>query len=114
MKIPAANPALVEEWASLRAMETCLVETVAEYDEVRNKSSTEKRTAHFGRVFPTSALIGSELAEGDPGWQWKGRNVFQGDDVKSGRQLCRFSGHDVFRFPIDCRKAYRCHRFVER
>ena len=63
-------------------MKTWLVETVAEFDEVRNKASKEGRTVHFGRVFPISTLKGSELAKGDPGRKWKGRVVLQGNNVK--------------------------------
>ena len=65
--IPEAKAALDKEWSSLWSMKTWLVETVAEFDEIRNKASKEGRTLHFGRVFPISTLKGSELAKGDLG-----------------------------------------------
>ena len=48
-------------------MKTWLVETIAEFEEDRNKASKEERIVHVGRVLPISNLKGSELAKGD--WQ---------------------------------------------
>ena len=81
-KNPAAKAALDKEWASLWAQRTWLQESVAEYDDVCNRATKAKKTVHFGRVFAICSLKGSELTEGDPGRKWKGRAVFQGNNVK--------------------------------
>ena len=37
---------------------------------------------HFGRVVPILTEKGSELKPGDPGRKYKGRVVFQGNEVR--------------------------------
>ncbi len=64
--IPAAKAARDKGWKSPWPMNTWLAEAIVEYDEIRNKASKEKRSVHFGRVLPISALKGSELAEVTP------------------------------------------------
>ena len=81
MKIPAARPALEKEWNALEKIRCWDLDSVEEYDAVRNNATRDGRTVHFGRVFALSTLKGSELPEGDPGRRYKGRVVFQGNNV---------------------------------
>ena len=78
-RIPAAKAALESEWKKLWDIKCWMVETVCEYDEVRNKAAKSGRTAHFGRVFPIVVEKGSELPPDQR--KYKGRVVFQGNNV---------------------------------
>ena len=70
-----------KEWANLWKIKTWMKETVCEYDSIKKKASANKKTVHFGRLFPICSLKGSELPQGHPSRKWKGRVVFQGNNV---------------------------------
>ncbi len=62
MKIPEAKAALDKEWKGLWSLNTWLVETISECDEVRNKSSKKEEPSALGEFPPISTLKGSEWA----------------------------------------------------
>jgi hypothetical protein len=49
---------------------------------VANEAKKAGRTIHVGRVFEICVEKGSELPENDPGRKFKGRSVFQGNNVR--------------------------------
>ena len=82
MLIPAARAAMKKEYDALRSVPAWDENGVREYDEVRGAARKRAVKAHFGRVFGLCVLKGSELPEGDPDRKYKGRFVFQGDNVR--------------------------------
>ena len=79
-RIPAAKAAILKEWDKLHKRDTWLIETVCEYDEIKNKAIKEKRKVHFGTLMPLCHQKNSELAPEHR--SYKGRVVFRGDNVK--------------------------------
>ena len=55
------------------------VETVAEAKQYKRKTGKD---THFGRVFGFCVLKGSELPKGTKGRKYKGRFVYQGNQVR--------------------------------
>jgi len=81
-KLPAAQAALQKEWDRLRAA-GCWDETkVREWSDVASEARKTGKIAHMGRVFALCVEKGSELPAGDPGRKFKGRVVFQGNNVR--------------------------------
>ena len=77
-----AKQAILEEADKLRARMVWDETTVAEYDEVVARSQTDGKTRHFGRIHSICSEKGSELPDGHPDKKYKGRVVFQGNNVK--------------------------------
>ena len=48
----------------------------------RRKLGKKGQKAHFGRIFEICSLKGSELPKGHPQRKYKGRSVFQGNQVR--------------------------------
>ncbi len=66
---------------------------VREADHVRANARQEGTTFHFGRIRELCHERGSELEDGEPSNNIKGRSVHLGDNVKGhdfnmGRMLC--------------------------
>ena len=56
--------------------------TVQEWNKVSSQAIQSKSKVHVGKVFEICVEKGSELQEGDPLRKFKGRTVFQGNNVK--------------------------------
>ena len=54
---------------------------VREWDDVSREARAGGYAVHVGRVFDFCVLKGSELKDGDPNKKYKGRVVFQGNNV---------------------------------
>ena len=79
---PAARAALDKEWDRLRAAGCWDEKSVCEWSEVAGLARKSQTKAHLGRIFDICVEKGSELPEGHPGRKFKGRVVFQGNNVK--------------------------------
>ena len=78
-KIPEAQEAMDKEWQKL-LYKVCWVESpVREFEDVQKEV---RQKAHFGRIFEICSLKGSELPKGHPQRKYKGRSVFQGNQVR--------------------------------
>ena len=53
-----------------------------DWSDVANEAKRTNKTIHVGRVFEICVEKGSELPESDPGRKFKGRSVFQGNNVR--------------------------------
>jgi len=81
-KTPAAQAALQKEWDRLRAAGCWDESRVREWSDVAAYARKSGQTAHMGRVFALCVEKGSELPTNDPGRKFKGRVVFQGNNVR--------------------------------
>ena len=79
---PAAQAAMQKEWDKLRNLKTWDEKEVREWQTVASEARATKHTVHVGRIFGICVEKGSELPEGNPGRKYKGRVVFQGNNVK--------------------------------
>ena len=93
-KARAANDA---EWARLRAINggrgTWREDKVEEWSVVAARHRWADTTAHVGRAFCISVEKNAELGEDDPLRKFKGRVVFQGNNVKDHNwdvAICEF------------------------
>ncbi|OLP98785.1 hypothetical protein AK812_SmicGene18734 [Symbiodinium microadriaticum] len=81
-KIPEAQEAMDKEWQKL-LYKVCWVESqVREFEDVQKEVKQKGQKAHFGRIFDICSLKGSELPKGHPQRKYKGRSVFQGNQVR--------------------------------
>ena len=81
-KIPEAQEAMDKEWQKL-LYKVCWVESqVREFEDVQKEVRQKGQKAHFGRIFEICSLKGSELPKGHPQRKYKGRSVFQGNQVR--------------------------------
>ena len=81
-RTPAARAALEKEWQKLYKANTWDESTVMEWSEVAARAKTKGTKAHVGRIFEICVEKGSELPAGDAGRKYKGRVVFQGNQVR--------------------------------
>ena len=79
---PEAKAAMDKEWKKLADKSCWLEKQVREYKDVAKEAQQKNLKTHFGRIFEICALKGSELPEGHPERKWKGRSVFQGNQVR--------------------------------
>jgi hypothetical protein len=77
-----ALDAVLKEWDKLRKAGCWDESLVREWDDVCREAKAKGKKAHVGRIFEICVERGSELPESDPGRKFKGRVVFQGNDVK--------------------------------
>ena len=80
-KTPAAQKSLDTEWNKLKDMPAWDQNKVRECRQVVNEAIKANKKVHIGRIFEICVLKGSELPEGDPRRKYKGRTVFQGNNV---------------------------------
>jgi hypothetical protein len=78
---PAAEEAVLKEWARLRAAGCWDESKVCEWTDVRKAASKAGHTVHVGMIFEIVVEKGAELPAGSPGRKFKGRVVFQGNHV---------------------------------
>ena len=79
---PVAKGALDKEWNNLETKGAWDHSTVQEWNKVSSEAIQSKNKVHVGKVFEICVEKGSELQEGDPLRKFKGRTVFQGNNVK--------------------------------
>jgi len=79
---PKAQAALDKEWDKLVKAKAWTEDKVREWKDVSTEAVRRGNKAHVGRVFELCVEKGSELRADDPARKYKGRSVFQGNDVK--------------------------------
>ena len=79
---PAAQAALDKEWNNLTSKGAWDYSTVREWDDVSREAIKNKTKVHVGKIFEICVEKGSKLPQGDPMRKFKGRTVFQGNNVK--------------------------------
>jgi hypothetical protein len=79
---PAAQQALGKEWDKLRAAGCWNESLVREWSDVADMARRTGEKAHVGLIFEICVEKGSELLPGDPNRKFKGRVVFQGNNVR--------------------------------
>ena len=79
---PKAQQALDIEWDKLVKKNAWRYDTVAEWKTISDKAKKSGKKVHVGKVFEICVEKGSELPEGDKLRKFKGRTVFQGNNVR--------------------------------
>ena len=82
MQNPKAQASLDVEWEKLMKKKAWEMESAQEWDNVSSRAQKNGRKVHVGKIFEICVEKGSELPEGDPLRKFKGRTVFQGNNVK--------------------------------
>ena len=77
-----AQQALDVEWEKLVKKKAWQYETVSEWKVIADRAKKTGKKVHVGKVFEICVEKGSELPEGDKLRKFKGRTVFQGNNVK--------------------------------
>jgi hypothetical protein len=80
-KAPAAQASLDVEWNKLVTVNVWDQSQAFEWSDIAHKARTAQQTVHVGRLFEICVEKGSELPAGNPGRNYKGRTVFQGNRV---------------------------------
>ena len=73
---------LIRNGITLRVKVHGVISTVREWDDVSREAIKNKTKVHVGKIFEICVEKGSELPQGDPMRKFKGRTVFQGNNVK--------------------------------
>ena len=71
-----------KEWNNLTSKGAWDYSTVREWEDVSREAMKNKTKVHVGKIFEICVEKGSELPLGDPMRKFKGRTVFQGNNVK--------------------------------
>ena len=79
---PKAQEALDIEWNKLVKKTAWMYDTVREWGEISGKAKKSGKKVHIGKVFEICVEKGSELPEGHKLRKFKGRTVFQGNNVR--------------------------------
>jgi len=79
---PDAAKAMDKEWDKLEKQVAWELENVREWSDVVKEANAKGVKVHVGRVFGILVEKGSELPKGHPDRKFKGREVFQGNQVK--------------------------------
>ena len=79
---PDARASLAKEWNRLRKINTWNEDLVREWSDVAADARQSGTKVHVGRIFDICVERGSELQRGDPARKYKGRVVFQGNNVR--------------------------------
>ena len=83
----AAQDALDKEWDKLLKIGTWDESKVQEWSHVAARHRKDGTKAHIGRVFEICVEKGSELPPGHPDRKFKGRSVYQGNQVRDAYGL---------------------------
>eukprot|EP00435_Cladocopium_sp_Y103_P046789 s641_g13.t1 len=81
-KNPKAKAALDKEWENLRTKGVWDESRVRECRSIVDEARKNGETVHLGRIFEACYEKGSELPSDDPRRKYKGRTVFQGNNVR--------------------------------
>ena len=79
---PAAQASLDLEWNKLESKPAWWYNTVQEWEHVASEARRTGEKVHVGKIFELCVEKGSELEKGNPLRKFKGRTVFQGNNVK--------------------------------
>ena len=79
---PQALEAVLKEWDKLRKAGAWDESNPREWSEVAAEARANGATAHVGRIFEICVEKNAELPAGHPNRKFKGRVVFQGNNVK--------------------------------
>ena len=79
---PKAQESLDIEWNKLVKKTAWLYDTVQEWSKVSDGAKKKGKKVHVGKVFEICVEKGSELPEGHKLRKFKGRTVFQGNNVR--------------------------------
>eukprot|EP00435_Cladocopium_sp_Y103_P044847 s1620_g12.t1 len=79
---PKAQESLDIEWNKLVKKTAWLYDTVSEWSTISTDAKKKGKKVHVGKVFEICVEKGSELPEGHKLRKFKGRTVFQGNNVK--------------------------------
>ena len=79
---PKAKESLDVEWKKLENKKAWIYESVREWFDVAKEAKKLGKKVHIGKVFEICVEKGSELPAGDPLRKFKGRTVFQGNNVR--------------------------------
>ena len=80
---PKAQKAMDDEYAGLRKAGVWLEDEVQEWNEVRKKAKKDGKEVHVGRIFGICVEKNTQFSKNDPLRKFKGRFVFQGNDVRN-------------------------------
>ena len=81
-KNPKAKAALDKQWENLRTKGVWDESRVRECRSIVEEARRKGETVHLGRIFEACYEKGSELSADDPRRKYKGRAVFQGNNVR--------------------------------
>ena len=81
-RTPEAQAALDKEWFKLVKAKAWDELSVREWSDVARQARDANVKAHMGRIFEICVEKGSELPKGDPNRKYKGRSVFQRNQVR--------------------------------
>ena len=59
-----------------------MIESVREWEDVRSEAKRKGKEVHVDKVFEICVEKGSEVPKGNPLRKFKGRTVFQGNNVQ--------------------------------
>ena len=79
---PKAQASLDVEWDKLIKKKAWDMASVREWNDVSAEAKKKGKKAHVGKVFEICVEKGSELPPNDPLRKFKGRTVFQGNNVR--------------------------------
>ena len=79
---PKAKESLDVEWKKLENKKAWIYESVREWFDVAKEAKKLGKKVHIGKVFEICVEKGSELPADDPLRKFKGRTVFQGNNVR--------------------------------
>ena len=79
---PKAQASLDVEWEKLLKKKAWDMLSVREWEDVSREAKKKNKKVHVGKVFEICVEKGSELPINDPLRKFKGRTVFQGNNVK--------------------------------
>ena len=79
---PEAQAALAKEWEKLRKIDCWLEHKVREWGAVSAEARRTGKACHVGRIFAICVEKNAELPKGHPSRKFKGRVVFQGNNVR--------------------------------
>ena len=79
---PKAKAAMQKEWGRLRAIGCWDESKVCEWRDVAARAARDGVTNHVGRIFGICVEKNEDLPEGHPDRKFKGRAVFQGNQVR--------------------------------
>ena len=80
--VPEAQKSLDVEWEKLERKMAWDYATVNEWEVLSREARKQGIKIHVGKVFEICVEKGSELEKGNPPGKYKGRTVFQGNNVK--------------------------------
>ena len=83
MECPAAHKAIQQEWDRLRARKSWDEEHPREWSDVAREARESGQEVHVGMIFGFVVEENTDLPTGDPRRKFKGRVVFQGNNVKN-------------------------------